>query len=100
MTFRARVRLLFLSVAFLVPRVLAQTNCGYASASLTSDIVQGAPYAISCTTSESSNSATVTWSVEGTFIQSGYNSRVYWGPLPMQSPATAHAKWSGIQPLK
>jgi hypothetical protein len=80
MTPRARVQLYSLVLALLSPRVVAQANCGYASASLVSDIVQGAPYTISCTTTLSSNSATVTWSVEGTFIQSGYSSQVYWGP--------------------
>ena len=64
----------------LAPRMLAQNNCGYGSAALVSDNVQGAPYTIPCTTDESSNSETVTWSVEGTFIQSGYTSSIYWGP--------------------
>ena len=62
------------------PQMLAQNNCGYGSAALVSDNAQGAPYTIACTTTESSNSETVTWSVEGTFIQSGYNSSIYWGP--------------------
>jgi len=80
MTPRPRLQLCSLMLVLLVPRVVAQANCGYASASLVSDLVQGAPYTISCTTTQSSNSETVTWSVEGTFIQSGYSSQVYWGP--------------------
>lgn len=68
------------SLTFLAPKLPAQNNCGYIGAIVASDNAQGAPYTIPCTTNESSNSETVTWSVEGTYIQSGYNSSVYWGP--------------------